>query len=129
MDVRTIVEIDLEEYGAEGKIEMGMPSFRRLTEMKNEASRCVRVKGRGDDAYIDGLLQGDQEVISVLIYVKSAPFRCDVDGWFRFCDKIEKDDPSASHRLFMRMQGIMRQFEEVESPFAGSQAQETVSSE
>lgn len=129
MDMKSIVTIDLEEYGAEGTIEMGIPSFRRLTEMRNEASRYVRIQKKGDEAYVDGLLQGDQELLSVLMYVKKAPFRCNIEGWFRFCDKIEEEDPSASHRLFMRMQSIMMEFEKVESPFVDSREAETGNSE
>lgn len=129
MDMKTIVTIDLEEYGAEGTIEMGMPSFRKLTEMRNEASRYVRIQKKGDEAYVDGLLQGDQELLSVLMYVKKAPFRCNIEGWFKFCDKIEAEDPSASYRLFRKMQSVMMEFEKVESPFVDSPEAGTESSE
>lgn len=129
MDVKTIVSIDLAEYGADGIMEMGMPSFRKMNEIRNETSKYIRLMKAKDSAYMEGLQQGDLEILSVLMYVRKAPFTCSIDGWLRFCDKLEQEDITASHRLFSRMQEVMREFEALDSPFVRSQGAESASSE
>lgn len=129
MDVRTVISIDLAEYGGDGIMEMGMPSFRKMNEIRNETSKYIRLMKAKDSAYMEGLQQGDLEILSVLMYVRKAPFTCSIEGWLRFCDRLEENDITASHRLFSRMQEVMREFEALDSPFAPSQAAESASSE
>lgn len=129
MDVKTIVDIDLAEYGGEGIMQMGMPSFRKMNEIRNETSKYIRLMKAKDSAYMEGLQQGDLEILSVLMYVRKAPFTCTIDGWLRFCDRLEENDITASHRLFARMQEVMREFEALDSPFAPSQEAVNATSE
>lgn len=128
MDVSTY-QIDLAEFGGEGMLEMGRPSFRRTTEIKNEMSRRMRITKQDDGAAMDGLLQGDLEVLSVLLYVRTAPFTCTIDGFMRYTDRIEAKDPSYGAALFARMQEAMRELESRPSPSADSPEAETASSE
>lgn len=128
MDMETFT-IDLAEYGGEGMLEMGKPGFRRTTEIKNEMSRRMRITKQEDGTSMDGLLQGDLEVLSVLLYVRSAPFTCTIDGFMRYTDRIESKDPSYGTALFARMQEVMRELEGRPSPSADSREAETASSE
>lgn len=129
MDVTTIVNIDLAEYGGEGTLEMGMPTLRRLTEIKNETSRRVRLMKAEDSTYMDGLQQGDLEILSVLMYVRRAPFKTTISGFLAYTDTLDEVRVSNGQRLLRRMQEVMREFEALESPFADSQGAETASSE
>lgn len=130
MQLDETVTIDLAGYGGEGMLIMGRPSFRRTTEIKNEMSGRIRVMRRETgDAVMDGLLQGDLELLSVLLYVRRAPFTATLEGFQRYTDAIEANDPTGGVRLFERMQEAMRGFESGQSPSADSPEAETVSSE
>lgn len=128
MDLKTVFTIDLAEFGGDGLMEMGNPSFRRMNEIKNEATRRARIDPNTNT--MDRVPQGDLEILSVLMYVRKAPFTCTIEGWLRYCDILEEKDPLASYALFERMKDVMNQFEELKrSPFVPSQAQETPSSD
>lgn len=131
MEPNKVYEIELSDYGMEGRIIMGKPSYRKFTDMKNEVSRRVelRKKEEGGDVKLVGVLQGDIDIIAVLTYVRSAPFRCTVDGWLAYCDRLEAIDYSYSYDLFDRMKAIAEEVEAEHSPFAESQEAETSSSE
>ena len=129
MTVTAIVDIDLAEFGGEGTMRMGMPSLRRLTEIKNETSRYVRLMKAEDNTYMDGLQQGDLEILSVLMYVREAPFKATIEGFLGYTDKLDAVCVGNGQRLMRKMQEVMREFEAISSPFANSQEAETASSE
>ena len=129
IDVNPTREIDLAEYGGEGMLTMGLPSFRRFTAAKNEISRMSTLTA-GKETKMGGISQGDIQIISVMMYVRTAPFTPTVDGWLAYCDRLEQKDPSASYRLFDRMEATMKELESSQaSPFSRSRGAETGISE
>lgn len=130
MDFNSIVTIDLSEYGLQGTIEMGMPSYKRVADMRNEATRYARICQRnGDEAYVEGLLQSDLEELTMLMYVRRAPFPCTLKGWFDFTEVMDAQDKRQTLRLAMRLKQVAAQFEAIRGPFVSSLAQTTPSSE
>lgn len=130
MNVKSERIIELEEYGGEGQIIMSPPSLRRTINMKNEVGRSSRIARRNGEVIMEDALQGDLELLGVLVYVEKAPFKCTVKGFLDYCDMLEAKDPSAGARLFDDMTEIAYNLDKGEcSPLDNCQPQETQSSD
>ena len=123
LDFNSIVTVDLAEYGLQGTIEMAMPSYKRVADMKKEAMRYARVcRDNGDEAYVEGLFQSDLEELTMLMYVRKAPFPCTLKGWFDFTEVMDAQDKMQTLRLAARLKSIAADFEAVRGPFVNSLA-------
>ena len=130
MNVESIIEIDLEDYGSEGKVILAPPSLRKLTMTKNMLAKCTKTRNINGQLIVDDARIGDSEIIQILQYVRTSPFPQTVDGVMDFTDKLDAIEMGNGMRFW---QAVMEGAEKIEkglvSPFADSQAQETPSSE
>ena len=130
MDVRSERRIDLTEFGGEGEIIMSPPSLRRTINMKNELGKSARIARRNGEVVMEDALQGDLELLGVLVYVEKAPFATNAKSFLAYCDTLEDKDPTAGTRLFDKMTDIAYRIDKGEcSPLDNCQPQETQSSD
>lgn len=127
--MQDFVSIPLGEYGFDGAIEMGKPSFRKLNDMKNAISNTTRMRTSGGQAVIEKTNIGDIEIIGNLSYIRSAPFPITLEGFLDFCDALDYKSLGSAEKLWDRICETVKMIEEGgTSPFADSQTQETGSS-
>ncbi len=131
MDMEMSISIDLEKYGAEGEIILSAPGLRRMTELKNEMSKPARVSKKGAEVSVSEVQQGDVEILSILVYVQSAPFERNVESFLSFCDRLAGIKRGNDNLLYDEMIDAVRRIDsgEVASPLDGSPGAGTVSSE
>ena len=128
MNVKAESRIDLEEFGGEGEVIMSPPSLRRTINMKNELGKSARIARRNGEVVMEDALQGDLELLGVLVYVEKAPFAANAKSFLAYCDTLEAKDPSAGIRLFDEMTNIAYKLDKGEcSPLDNCQPQETPS--
>lgn len=119
--------IDLEQYGMEGTVEMGMPSQRNITMMNNALGNCSVTKMVDGEPVIVETRVGDADLIKMLVYVRRAPFNNTVKSFLDYCDKME---PGMDVQLCDRMTTVAKAYREGgDSPFVSSQAEGTQSSD
>ena len=130
MNVESIIEIDLNDYGSEGKVILAPPSLRKLTMTKNMLAKCTKTRNVNGQIVMDEALVGDSEIVQFLQYIRTSPFPQTVDGVMDFTDKLDTIEMGNGMRFW---QAVIEGAEKIEkglvSPFADSQAQETPSSE
>ena len=125
MEYNTRVIIDLSKYGMEGSIVMGLPGF---TTTKQFQSKLLKYVPR-DEKGFPIMEQADvimSQMLDVLMYVKEAPFECDVDPFFKYMDKVDEASGGRANELFEEMSRIAEAARSGElSPLADSPAAET----
>ena len=130
MEVTSMIEIDLNDYGTEGKVVLAPPSLRKLTMTKNMLAKCTKSRSVNGQIVMDEALVGDSEIIQILQYIKSSPFQQSVNGVMDFTDKLDAIEMGNGMRFW---QAVMEGAEKIEkglvSPFADSQVQVIQSSE
>lgn len=124
------ISIPLGEYGFDGAIDMGKPSFRKINDMKNAISNVTKLRTANGQAVIDRTNIGDIEIIGNLAYVRSAPFPLTLDGFLDFCDILDYKEIGSAQRLWDKICETVKTIDGgVTSPFADSQTPEKESSE
>lgn len=130
MEVTSMIEIDLNDYGTEGKVILAPPSLRKLTMTKNMLAKCTKSRSVNGQIVMDEALVGDSEIVQVLQYVRTSPFPQTVEGVLSFTDKLDDIEYGNGERFW---NDVIRGAEAIEkgevSPFVDSQVQETPSSE
>ena len=130
MEVTSMIEIDLNDYGTEGKVILAPPSLRKQVMMKNMLAKCTKSRSVNGQIVMDEALVGDSEIVQFLQYIRTSPFPQTVEGVLSFTDKLDDIEYGNGERFW---QAVMEGAEKIEkglvSPFADSQAQETPSSE
>lgn len=129
MEVKNTTVIDLEKYGVEGQIVLGAPTFRTQNTFKNEFMKLMTVSQSGDISDLPG---GDLEILSMLVYVRSAPFKPTVEGFLRFCDTLDGFEVGRAERLYDELCEAKKVYDEGSeriSPFVVSAGAGTESSE
>lgn len=130
MDVVSMIEIDLAEYGTEGKVILAPPSLRKQVMTKNMLAKCSTPKKVNDQVILESPKVGDSEIIQVLQYVRTSPFKQDVEGVLDFTDKLDNIQYGNGYRFWSDViKGAMAIEKGEVSPFAASPAQETSNSE
>lgn len=130
MEVVSMIEIDLAEYGMDGKVVLAPPSLRKQTMTKNMLARCSTPKKVNDQVILESPRVGDSEIIQVLQYVRSSPFKQDVEGVLEFTDKLDDIQYGNGDRFWTDViKGAMAIEKGAVSPFAVSPARETSNSE
>ena len=131
MNMNAQYTIDLERYGSEGTIVMMAPSLTRLTAMNNALSESARKHApRGAELDLNNVPLGDLSIISVLAYVKSAPFKTTPAAFMAFCEVLDDKDNGSAVLLLKEMQDLMVKIDKGEdSPLADSQEQGSQSSD
>lgn len=102
MDIRGDVTIDLKEFGYDGQIVLGAPTFRRTNVLQNAITKLVGIKD-GEPVLLDTPI-GDLNVLTHLAYVKSAPFYTGFDKgiepFMEFMDKLDENERGSAQRLW-----------------------------
>lgn len=102
MDIRGDVTIDLREFGYDGQIVLGAPTFRRTNALQNALTKLVGIKD-GEPVLLDTPI-GDLNVLTHLAYVKSAPFYTGFDKgiepFMEFMDKLDENERGSAQRLW-----------------------------
>lgn len=95
MDLVPAIEIHMSEYGGPAKdiIVMGKPGARAQVGIKNKASAMMSEDGTRPDN------MGDVEILSILAFVKSAPFVKTVDAFLDYCDTLEDEGAALLKRM------------------------------
>lgn len=131
MNPQGIITIDLTQYGGEGTIEMGMPTLRRRTETNTELGRYAKPRiVNGKTVMDEGMDLGMLDIVSVLLYVRKAPFKLNAESFLDFCDTLDTEEVHSTE-LFEEMQKISKEISSgvAGSPFVYSQHLQTGSSE
>ena len=130
MDMKVKYTIGLERYGVEGQIVLSAPGLRRMNEMKNAVGKSATISRVGGEVTLENALQGDLELLSILVYVEKAPFRPTVEGFLAFCDKLDERNNGDSLVLFEEMKEKVGLIDERSaSPLADCPSQETQNSD
>lgn len=130
MEVSSIIEMDLTDYGSEGKVVLAPPSLRKLAMTKNMLAKCTRSRQVDGQVIMDEARIGDSEIIQILQYVRTSPFPQTVEGVLDFTDKLDAVQFGNGMRFWEDVEKGAEKIEKgLVSPFADSQAQETPSSE
>lgn len=101
----SIITLTLEEYGAEGVVEISFPTFRRRRELNNKLGPYYKggITSNGHvnaHKMMDDLKLGDVEILQTLLFVRSAPFPLDVEGFTTFCDTLDEKNLGAGIALY-----------------------------
>lgn len=121
--------MDLSEYGVDGHIVFAKPTFRKLNEMKNQSASYIKFEMKRSGSTDATIASGDLEIMNLLTYVKSAPFRMDVEGFLTFMDRVDEVGGD-TEMLYAAMNDMADAVcKEVRSPFVASPAAGTAISE
>lgn len=135
MDLKTIISIPLEKYGGKGVVEVSAPTLRRKIEMKNQLGKLAKMsvaldekdEGRKVDITLD---EGYQYIITNLVYVRKAPFPLDVEGFLRYCDRLDERELGMGELLLDTIHEATLAIDSGDaSPFVTSLRQENGTSE
>ena len=129
VDVQQIMKIDLAEYGMQGEIILSNPSLRKTIEMKNALGNCTKTHLVDGKPVIDETRLGDVDIIMMMAYVKSAPFKADLKGFLSYCDVLDNKEMGSAQRLYDTLSTMTEAFRNgAKSPFVNSQEQATENS-
>lgn len=102
MDVRGDVTLDLKEFGYDGQIVLGAPSFRRTNALQNAIVKLVDMKD-GKPVLMDTPI-GDLNLLTHVAYMKSAPFYTGfdkgVEPLLEFMDKLDEKEIGSAQRFW-----------------------------
>mgnify|MGYP000949819341 CR=1 FL=1 len=128
VNIRQKVIIDLSKYGGNGEVVMGEPSLRQQT-IAGDAIGQRTALDKNNKPLMEGTKLVSIEIINTLSYVKSAPFKPDLDSFLKFTDELEEKDGD-SNGLYSEMRQTAKDIREGKhSPFVSSPAAETPNSE
>ena len=102
MDIHGDVTIDLNEFGYDGQIVLGAPTFRRTSALQNA---IVKLAGMDDGKpVLANVPLGDMNLLTNLAYVKSAPFYTGFDKGLEplmeFMDELDKKEVGSAQKLW-----------------------------
>ena len=129
MDIQQLMKIDMAEFGMVGEIILGPPTLRKTIEMKNAMGNCTRTHLVDGKPVIDDTLLGDVDVIIMLSYVRSAPFKVTLDGFLHYCDLLDEREIGLGQKFYDKLAVMIEPYKEgAKSPFVNSQDQATENS-
>lgn len=132
MDLKTIIEIPMEKYGAEGVVKVAAPTLRRTIEMRNRLGRLTKMRLTADDNRSAEVTVDDgyQYIITTLVYVREAPFPLDTEGFLRYCDRLDAKANGSGQALLEDIHSAALAIDSGDaSPFVASLRQGSGSSE
>ena len=117
--IKKVVNIDLSEYGIEGRIEMRKPGPRKLNQMLNDMGAFMQMGPNGEPRLKDDIPFGDLQVAMILRYTYSAPYGNTKESFWEFMDTVEALDVDKANALYKRLADGAKEVAD-DSPFAGS---------
>ena len=119
VDVKPMTKIDLAEFGMEGEIILSSPSLRKQIMTKNALGNCARTHLVDGKPVVDETCLGGVDIITTLQYVKSAPFKTDLNGFLDYCDRMDANELGSAERLYEKLREMTAIYAEcAKSPFA-----------
>lgn len=131
MDYESIYTIDLTEFGMPGQsVAVSAPTFGRKVRAKNARTMSAKVSRSGGETTVSELGAADQEIISIMAFIESAPFQPTLRSFLDFMDGLDAVKKGNADRLYDELVlTVKKLMEEEDGPFADSQPAETASSE
>ena len=129
-DIQQMTKIDLTEFGMSGEIILGNPTLRKTVEMKNALGNCTKTHIVDGKPVVDETSLGDVDIIIMMSYVRSAPFKADLKGFLNYCDVMDNKEMGSAQRLYDRLSALTEVYRAgAKSPFVSSQGQANENSE
>jgi len=130
MDMQQMTKIDMTEFGMVGEVVLAPPSLRKTVEMKNALGNCTKTHLVDGKPVVDETRLGDVDIIMMLAYIRSAPFKTDLGGFLHYCDLLDEKELGTAQKFYDRLSALTNVYRDgAKSPFVNSQAQATESSE
>jgi len=123
------IEIDLTEFGATGTVVMDQPGYGRKCKFMSKAQKYTAKNPDGSP----NMAESDQimfAIIDVLMHVKEAPFKMDVDPYLNYLDRLDEKAYGTGEALYNRMREASNQLDRGDaSPLPASQEAGTTDSD
>lgn len=123
-------EIDLSDYGMEGKIVLRTPTLRRTIKMNNEMGKYTKIDK--DNPANSTVELGMVGILTALSYVVEAPFQPNINSFLAYCDRMDDNCLGSADLLYRRLNKevkLMKEAEEANSPLDSSPVPETGTSD
>lgn len=128
-DIQQLTKIDMSEFGMAGEVILGPPTLRKTIEMKNALGNCTKTHLVNGQPVVDETSLGYVDIIITLSYVRSGPFRTDLDGFLHYCDMLDEKEVGLAQKFYDRIALMTEPYKDgAKSPFVNSQDQGTVNS-
>lgn len=130
MDYKAVISIDMSRYGQSGMVEVCAPSFRKRTAMSNELTRRIVMEQTRTGTKVQNIPAGDWGIMQKMLYVKSAPFQTDVEGFLAYTDIMDASNPGSADAFWDDLDAAIQRIDSGEaSPLDGSQEAGTPTSD
>lgn len=121
--------LDLHDYGVDGVAEIAFPTFRKRREHNNAIAKYYKggIDKRGaldPQKLMEVMCVGDIEILQTLLFVRSAPFPQDLEGFTRFCDEMDERALGSASAMYDRIKEVIEELKEVPSPLEPSPSAE-----
>lgn len=110
MNTKQNITIDLEKYGGTGSIVIGEPYFTRKVMTKNKAASLMKVSRDGGHEIVQDANPADIEVLSMLQYVRKAPFETDLKSFYAYCDKLDDKEVGSASAMYAAIQDAVLEY-------------------
>lgn len=128
-DIQQLTRMDMTEFGMVGEVILGPPSFRKKAEMRNALGNCTKTHMVDGTAVVDETSLGYVDIIMNLVYIRSAPFRTDLEGFLHYCDLMDEKEIGTAQKFYDKLCMMITPYKDgAKSPFVDSQVQETENS-
>lgn len=125
-DIQQLMKMDMTEFGMVGEIILGPPTFRKNAEMRNALGNCTKTHLVDGKPVVDETSLGYVDIIMNLVYIRSAPFKTDLEGFLHYCDLLDEKETGLAQKFYDRLCQMVTPYKEgAKSPFVDSQAAET----
>ena len=122
-DIQQLTKLDMTEFGMVGEIILGPPTLRRVVEMKNAMGNCTKTHLVDGKPVVDETSLGYVDVIITISYIRSAPFKVDLQGFLHYCDLLDDKEVGLGQRFYDKLCLMIEPYKEgAKSPFVNSQA-------
>lgn len=96
MDYKAVITIDMAKYGQSGMVEVCAPSFRKRTMMSNELTRRIVMEQTRTGTKVQNIPAGDWGIMQKMLYIRTAPFQTDVEGFLAYTDVMDAANPGSA---------------------------------
>lgn len=121
-DIQQLTKLDMTEFGMVGEIILGPPTLRKTVEMKNALGNCTKTHLVDGKPVVDETSLGDVDIIITLSYIRTAPFRTDLNGFLHYCDMLDEKEVGLGQKFYDKLAMMIKPYQEgAKSPFVNSQ--------
>ena len=128
-DIQQLTKMDMTEFGMVGEVILGPPTLRRSVETKNALGNCTKTHLVDGKPVIDETSLGYVDIIITLSYVRSAPFRPNLEGFLHYCDMLDDKEVGLAQKFYDKLVIMTGPYKDgAKSPFVNSQEPATENS-